>query len=161
MFVSIVIRYFLFVRSFLSFRFVIFVHFFLFSSHLISSSSHISSHSLLLNLTNNLILYQTIFDPLFSNKNKNIFKQFNKTKYRLSTNEYKINKTFSQHGLLIDKYLDNEKIDENLMNDSFPWKYFLQFLFISFLIVLIYYNRDCLFKRFRERHKRSVLKYSV
>jgi hypothetical protein len=108
-----------------------------------------------------LILYQTIFDPIFLNKNKKISKQFNKTKYRSPTNEYKTNKIFSQHGLLIDKYLDNKTIDENLMDNSFPWKYFLQFLFISFLIFLIYYNRDCLFKTFRERHKRSVLKYSV
>ncbi len=125
------------------------------------SSSQSSSHSLLLNLTNNLILYQTIFDPIFSNKNKKIFKQFNKTKYQSSTNESKIHKTFSQHGLLIDKYLNNETFDGNSMDNSFPWKYFVYFVFIIFFICLIYYYRDGLFKSFRERHKRSVLKYSV
>jgi hypothetical protein len=126
------------------------------------SSSHSSSQLLLLNLTNNLILYQTIFDSILSKKNnKKIFKPINKTKYQLSTNEYKIKKTFSQHGLLIDKYLDARTMDDNSMDDSFPWKDFLGVLFLIFFICLICYYRDCLLKSFRERHKRSVLKYSV
>jgi hypothetical protein len=94
-----------------------------------------------------------MFDPIFANKSKKNLKQFNKTEYRP--------KPFSQHGLLIDKYLDNNTIDEDSMNDSFLSKYFIHFVFIIFFVCLVYYYRDTLFKSFRERHKRSVLKYSV
>ncbi len=125
------------------------------------SSSHSSSHSLLLNLTNNLILYQTIFDPIFTNKNKRIFKQLNKTKIQTSTNESKIDRTFSQHGLLIDKYLNRIPVDEDSTYDSFLWKDFILFVFLFVFLYLICYFRDSLLKTFRERHKRSVLKYSV
>ncbi len=118
-----------------------------------------------MNLTNNLIIYQKIFDPIFANnKTKKLVKPFKKSKSSSSsttTSEYKSNKTFSQHGLLIDKYLDKTIIEEDYSKNLFAWEYFLLFLFIFCFISFIYYYRNTLVKVFRERHKRSVLKYSV
>jgi len=111
-----------------------------------------------------LIVYQKIFDPIFANnKTKKLVKQFKKTKSSSSstTSEYKSNKTFSQHGLLIDKYLDKTIIEEDYSKNLYAWKDFLLFLFIVCFISFIYYYRNTLVKVFRERHKRSVLKYSV
>jgi hypothetical protein len=114
-----------------------------------------------LNLTNNLIIYQTIFDPIFTNKKKRPLKQLNKTKFQTSTNEYNIPRTFSQHGLLIDKYLNKISVDEDSTNDSFLRNDFIRFVFLFVFLFLIFYFRNSLLKPFRERQKRSVLKYSV
>jgi hypothetical protein len=112
-----------------------------------------------------LIIYQKIFDPIFANnKTKKLVKPFKKSKSSSSsttTSEYKSNKTFSQHGLLIDKYLNRIPVDEDSTYDSFLWKDFILFVFLFVFLYLICYFRDSLLKTFRERHKRSVLKYSV
>jgi hypothetical protein len=103
-----------------------------------------------------------IFDPISPNKTKKIAKPYKKSKYSsLSTVEYRTNKTNNQHGLLIDKYLDETITNENDLNNSCIWKYLLIFFIIFFVVYFIYYFHDNLLKTFRERHKRSVLKYSV
>ena len=103
-------------------------------------------------MTNNLIFYQTIFNTSI---NKSI-------SYPSSTIQDKINKTFNQHGLLIDKYLDKTIPEEDdYSNNSFTLEYCILFFLILSFFCLIYYYREKLVKSFRERHKRSVLKYSV
>ncbi|CAF4097964.1 unnamed protein product [Rotaria sp. Silwood2] len=90
-------------------------------------ASHSSSRSLILNLTNNLIFYQTMFNPIFSNKNKNTIK-LKKSKHQWSKVTSNATKTYSQHGLLIDKYLDKTINDENYTTNSFLKIYFIKFL---------------------------------
>lgn len=124
------------------------------------SSSDSSSQSLILKLPNNLIVYQTIFASIFSNKTKRIFRPLNKTKFARSSTEQQTSKTFPQHGLLIDKYL-MKKMPDNETSDSLTWKSFLPFVVFFLVVFLVYYFRDHLLKTFRERRKRSVLKYSV
>ena len=126
------------------------------------SSSHSSSQSLILKLPNNLIVYQTIFASIFSNKTKRIFRPLNKTKFARSSIEQQTSRTFPQHGLLIDKYLMKKTLDDdNETNDSLTWKSFLPFVVFFLVLFLCYYFRENLLKTFRERRKRSVLKYSV
>lgn len=121
------------------------------------SSSHSSSQSLILKLPNNLIVYQTIFASIFSNKTKRISRPLNKTKFARISSEQQTSKTYPQHGLLVDKYLMQKTLDNNEMT----WKSFLPFFILFLILVLVYYCRDYLLKAFRERRKRSVLKYSV
>lgn len=126
------------------------------------SASHSSSHSLILNLPNNLIFYQTILIPIFSNKTKNNIKlKLKRTKYQNTKMTYNVTKTFSEHGLLIDKYLGETTSNEDYTNDSFLKSHYIRIFCILFFLFLVYYCRDSLLRRFRERHKRSVLKYSV
>ena len=103
-----------------------------------------------------------MFDPIFANKNSKSFKQLNKTKSQTSTIEYKIPKTYHEHGLLIDKYLNKISIDDqDTINNSVPWNDFIGFILLFICLSLIFYFRNSLLKPFRERQKRSVLKYSV
>lgn len=125
------------------------------------SSSHSSSQSSLLNLPNNLIVYQTIFDTIFSNKTKRIFRPLNKTKFSKSSADTATSRTFPQHGLLIDKYLTDSPLDASPSTNSLTWNSFLPYVVLILILVLVYYFRDQLLKAFRERRKRSVLKYSV
>ncbi|CAF3483544.1 unnamed protein product [Rotaria sp. Silwood1] len=90
-------------------------------------ASHSPHRSLILNLTNNLIFYQTIFNPIFSNKNKKTIK-LKKPKYQSSKVISNATKIYSQHGLLIDKYMDKTIDDDNYMNNSFLKTYFIRFL---------------------------------
>lgn len=70
-----------------------------------------------------------------------------------------VSRTFSKHGLLIDKYLNRTMaVKENAPSPLFSWT--TLFLVVLVMIVL-FENRSSLVKAFRERHKRSVLKYSV
>ncbi|CAF0947525.1 unnamed protein product [Rotaria sordida] len=118
-------------------------------------ASHSSSHSLILNLTNNLIFYQTIFNPVFSNKNKKTEKLKN-SKHQSSKVIYNATKTYSQHGLLIDKYLDKTINDENYTNDYlFSKKYSIQFLCIFCFINLIELILPFLFSELAQKFQAS------
>jgi hypothetical protein len=103
-----------------------------------------------------------MFDPIFTNNKNKLFKQLNKPKYQTSTTEYKVPRTFHEHGLLIDKYLNKISIDEqDSINNSVLWNDFIRFGLLFICLSLIFYFRNSLLKPFRERQKRSVLKYSV
>lgn len=72
-------------------------------------------------------------------------------------------KVAHQHGLLIDQYLSGNtpKSSTDISSSFFSsWPFFLLVLLVFSLCVL-WRNRQALSHRFRERQKRSVLKYSV
>ncbi|CAF4894085.1 unnamed protein product [Rotaria socialis] len=81
-------------------------------------ASNSSSRSLILNLTNNLNFYQSMFISIFSTKNKKSF-NLKKSKYQTAKITANATKIFSQHGLLIDRYLDKTMSDENYTNNLF------------------------------------------
>ena len=127
------------------------------------SSTQSASHSSLLNLTNNLIFYQSIFDNRYSNRKKSSVKHFRKSKENSSTSGHKPSTTKYDHGLLIDRYLDQTTPTtiETRLDQLLQWTILLPCVLLCCSLYCLYAYRDHLVRMFRERHKRSVLKYSV